>query len=195
MPNYYPLLFGVFLLLLLVLSGCVSKSHSPEKDLNESAHPKTQIDIRVSHLERDLLLLLEMPSEEAKIIARTTVQESGKLTQRYEVSSWPTFHNLLVNLGLKKRGLCCHWTEDLIEALSGLQLEDYRVIWAVSKHGSFWEHNSVAVINKNHKFASGIILDPWRNGGELFWGKISGDKYNWNPHPDYKGVGSVTCED
>jgi hypothetical protein len=42
------------------------------------------------------------------------------------------------------------------------------------------EHNSVVVVAKGAPFWSGILIDPWRHSGELYWAKLRDDpEYKW----------------
>ncbi|HIO91215.1 MAG TPA: hypothetical protein EYG68_00030 [Leucothrix mucor] len=45
------------------------------------------------------------------------------------------------------------------------------------------EHNSLVVIAKGDSFYKGILLDPWRNSGDLYWTKVTNDEdpqYTWH---------------
>ena len=87
----------------------------------------------VQQLEQDLVSLLGYQDNEAVRLAQTALCRTNILFHKYKITGFPLFHNLLVNLGLKDRGLCCHWTEDLLQTLNNLELKKYRIIWAVSK--------------------------------------------------------------
>jgi len=97
----------------------------------------------------------------------------------------PLLHNVLVNVGLRERGLCWHWTEDLLARLGDLPLDAYDLHWATAHRGEmFREHNSVVVTAKGGAFESGIVLDPWRDSGRLYFGPVQGDRYPWEPRFD-----------
>jgi hypothetical protein len=35
----------------------------------------------------------------------------------------------------------------------------------------------------NQPFNEGLVLDPWRNSGDLYWTKVGQDSYPWLPLP------------
>jgi len=44
------------------------------------------------------------------------------------------------------------------------------------------EHSTVIISAKGDDMFKGIILDPWRHGGLLFWAPtLKDDRYNWVP--------------
>jgi len=89
-------------------------------------------------------------------------------------------HNLLVNTGLRERGLCWHWTQDLLAHLRSLPLPHYQLHWGIAHRGElFREHNSVVVTARGADFATGLVLDPWREAGELLWVAVADDSYAW----------------
>jgi hypothetical protein len=47
-----------------------------------------------------------------------------------------------------------------------------------------YEHNALIVMAKGGNIKEGIIIDPWRNAGELYFSKVADDpKYNWKHRP------------
>lgn len=106
-------------------------------------------------------------------------ESSRELATAYAVTGPAQFHNFLVNIGIKKRGLCHHWTRDLIERLHALKLNTLEFHWATARRGTLREHNAVVVTAKRAPFSSGIVLDPWRRSGRLFAGGVETDRYPW----------------
>jgi hypothetical protein len=45
------------------------------------------------------------------------------------------------------------------------------------------EHNCIVVTAQGQPFDKGVVLDPWRNSGRLWYGLASKDKYPWKPLP------------
>jgi hypothetical protein len=45
------------------------------------------------------------------------------------------------------------------------------------------EHNSVVITARDQPFETGLVLDPWRNSGELYWAAAAHDDYPWEPLP------------
>jgi hypothetical protein len=139
---------------------------------------------RTERLERDLAALaVDAPPRETRLLAETVLRRSRALAAAYRMSRPPAFHNILVNVGLKDRGLCWHWTEDLLTDLRALLLPSYALHWGVAYPGKmFREHNSVIVTARGAPLASGLVLDPWRESGSLFWVAVGEDRYPWQAH-------------
>jgi hypothetical protein len=122
--------------------------------------------------------------EEARRVAQTAVADSYRLAEDYRLAGPARWHNLLIQMGLRERGLCFHWTEDLMKRLQALNLKTYRLHWGVAHKGSdLYEHNSVVITAWNQPFENGLVLDPWRNSGDLYWTAVREDDYPWVPLP------------
>jgi uncharacterized protein YceK len=123
-------------------------------------------------------------AEEAHRVAHTAVTYSRMLAEKYRVVPPAMFHNLLIQAGIRDRGLCYHWTEDLMQQLQSLGLSYFRLHWGVAYKGSdLREHNSVVITALDLPFDSGLVLDPWRNSGELYWVRVEDDSYPWRELP------------
>src|SRR5438094_3359028 len=62
-------------------------------------------------------------ADEAQRVAESAYATSAQLRRDYGVMGGPpSFHNFLVNLGIRKRGLCFQWAEDLLVQLDALKL-------------------------------------------------------------------------
>jgi len=122
--------------------------------------------------------------EEARRVAQTAVADSLKLAEDYRLATPALWHNLLIRTGMKDRGLCYHWTEDLMKRLQALNLKTYQLHWGVAYKGSdLREHNSVVITALSQPFDAGLVLDPWRNSGDLYWAAVRKDEYPWEPLP------------
>lgn len=130
---------------------------------------------------------------ETKRLAMAVEARTEELAVAYRVQAPAIWHNILVNAGLRERGLCCHWTQDLVQTLRTLHLQHYRVMWGVSHYGTWREHNSVVVVAAGKPFTSGLVLDPWRRAGELYWVSVAADSYPWKPHPAENGAARIGC--
>ena len=139
---------------------------------------------RAALLQRELAALVETAdAEESHLLAEAAIRQSRSLAAEYRLAHPPILHNLLVNLGLKERGLCWHWTEDLLDRLGELPLPSYQLHWGIAHRGKlFREHNSVIVTARGREFATGIVLDAWRDSGELYWASVARDSYPWEPY-------------
>lgn len=179
------LLCSVFAAVLFGFSGCAGKKCNICAPLitkptdyyidTEAFSGKTEA------LKNDLLSLHNLINPaEAEKIAKEALTTSAYLTETYN-PVWPPFlNNLLINLGFKERGLCFHWTMDMINNMLALKLTTYQLHWGVAHCGSdLWEHNSLVITAKGQAFEEGIVMDPWRKSGDLYWTKITKDSYPW----------------
>lgn len=157
-------------LMVLLLSGCSAKV--------ERLHVEP---IRVETLTHQLITLgADVDKGEAKMFAYEAILYPQELAKKYGLVYPPTFHNFLINTGLKERGLCYEWSEDMITHLKAQHYTSFDLRWGVANKGAFDEHNSVVVVAKGAPFWSGILIDPWRHSGELYWAKLRDDpEYKW----------------
>jgi hypothetical protein len=140
---------------------------------------------KIKQLEQELIgLSATIDKTEARILAETAVRESAVLAEEYQLVRPAVSHNLLVVFGVKDRGLCYHWTEDLMKCLQALDLKSFQLHWGVAYRGSeLREHNCVVVTANGQSFFKGIVLDPWRNSGNLYWARVTKDSYPWKVLP------------
>lgn len=118
--------------------------------------------------------------EEADVLATTACDYSWQLAQTYRVVRPARWHNLLVNCGLRSRGLCYHWADDLGTRLAELQLKSIELHYAAAHRGSYLrEHNALVITGPGQTFEQGLVLDAWRNSGRLFWTPVAADSYPW----------------
>jgi hypothetical protein len=179
------------LCLLIIVSGCAKANvYYPGNGSFNATTSGNQADAqiyreKVKQLEQVLIALDEtVDKTEAMMVAETAVRESAVLAEEYQLVRPAVAHNLLIALGLKDRGLCYHWTEDLMKRLQALDLKSLRLYWGVAHRGSeLREHNCVVVSAKEQGFFKGIVLDPWRNSGNLFWARVTQDDYPWKVLP------------
>jgi len=150
-----------------------------------SAVPGGAADARVIELAAAIADLgPSVESDEARRAAYSVVVRSDQLAADYRLVRPPLLHNVLVNLGLRERGLCCHFAEDLIAVLLALDLASLDVHWVVARHGNrLREHSSVVLAPSGAEVQSGLVLDAWRRGGELIWAQLGQDRYPWKLHP------------
>jgi hypothetical protein len=140
---------------------------------------------QIKQLEQELVALsATLDKTEARILAETAVRESAVLAEEYQLVRPAVAHNLLVVFGIKDRGLCYHWTEDLMKHLQTLDLKSVQLHWGVAYRGSdLREHNCIVITAIEQPFSKGIVLDPWRNSGNLYWAWVSKDSYPWKVLP------------
>ncbi len=125
--------------------------------------------------------------EEANRIAESVLFHSARLADQYRMVRPAVLHNVLVRVGFKDRGLCHHWTTDLMKQLQQLDLKTYQLYWGVAYRGNeLREHNSVVVAARGDPFDNGLVLDPWRYGGKLYWARVENDRYPWTERPRHE---------
>ena len=117
---------------------------------------------------------------EARLIAETAVRTGAELARKYGVTMIPEFHNMLINVGMKDRGLCWQWTWDMAAALAPLKPRTFEYHWCVSDWGLRFEHNTVVVTAVDQPYTEGVTLDPWVDSGRITCRKVAGDKlFKW----------------
>ena len=179
----------ILLLIVVFLSACVSAPQSSQSssasDASRAGRKAPADRQKIVSLQNDLAALNGQTNiVEAGQVAQTAIQYAAFLAEDYELARPAVFHNVLVRIGLKDRGLYHHWTVDLMEQLELLELKTYQLYWGVAHRGSeLREHNSVVVAAKGQRFEAGIVLDPWRNSGELHWTPVKNDRYSWQERP------------
>lgn len=185
------LTYAVAFCFLITLVGCGKSSiYYPGQKTFDAASPADQKKgqaywEKVEQLEQELAALSRGTDKaEARRVAETALHESAVLAEEYQVVRPAVAHNLLVVLGMKDRGLCYHWTEDLMKRLQALELKSFQLHWGVAHRGSeLREHNGVVITARGQDFFQGIILDPWRYSGRLYWVRIDQDSYPWKALP------------
>jgi hypothetical protein len=108
---------GVIFLLCLFLTQCGSLHYRESRNDNgtnsfpcSSGHKYLA---QIRNLQKELVGLdKDISEEEALLVADAAFRVSVSLANDYDLVRPPLFHNFLVNLGIKKRGLCIHWTRD-----------------------------------------------------------------------------------
>ena len=122
--------------------------------------------------------------EDARLVSKVLVVSTTELAASYRMTSPPRAHNLLVHMGLKERGLCCHWAEDLRLRLSTLKQESLKFDWLVAHQGRpLAEHNGIVVYGVDSTWKQGLVFDPWRKAGQPYWVLVETDQYPWQLHP------------
>ena len=167
----------IYLIFLIFFLNACSVKYEINLQLNNSSENKNSI----YKLQKDIeKLSLNINKNEAKEFAKVAILYSKHLANEYELVSPPLYHNTLVQMGIKKRGYCFHFAQDLIKELKKQNFKTLDLRWVVHDKTRYWEHSSIVVSAKGKPIQKGIILDAWRNSGELFWAKLLEDNgYNW----------------
>jgi hypothetical protein len=120
--------------------------------------------------------------QEASELAQCVYSTASRLRQEYGVVGPPSFvnslfNNFLVHSGIRKRGLCFQWSEDMLAALDALKLTSLELHWGEARAGTIRENNAVVVTAKGEPFHSGIVLDCWRHSGRVHWSLVAADHF------------------
>jgi hypothetical protein len=113
--------------------------------------------------------------EEAALLAECAYASVSQLRRQYRMFGTPIFNNFLVHWGIRKRGYCFQWAEDLLVALDALKLTSLELHWGEANAGNWRENNCIVVTAKGQPFNRGIILDCWRQLGHLRCGPVLSD--------------------
>jgi hypothetical protein len=171
-------LFCAVTLLLLLLNGCASKSPRLELPPNVAQQRITELNLAILGLGDDI------DASEAQRAARIAIDYSWQLAREYEITDSAIVHNLKVNLGLKPRGLCVHWTRDLLARMQEEGFYSLDLHWAIANYENAFrlEHSTVVISARGDPLQQGLILDPWRHSGNLYWAPALQDPgYLWWP--------------
>lgn len=121
-------------------------------------------------------------ANEAARAARIAYDYPLQLAQQYQITDSPLVHNIKVNRGKRPRGLCWHWAQDMETRLAQEQFQTLDLHRAIgnSEVALRIDHSTVIISAKSDEMNNGLVLDPWRNGGRLFWGNpLKDTKYDW----------------
>ncbi len=160
----------------LGLAGCAAPREGP---------PPPGTAAEIDELRLGLLALgPDVDPEEAARAARLTYETTHRLALEYQIVDPPLVHNAKVNAGLKPRGLCWHWSVDLGARLEQENFETLEVHYAIANAFNPFriEHSTAILSSRGDSMYDGIVVDPWRKGGVLFWSPIAEDvRYDWQP--------------
>ncbi len=119
--------------------------------------------------------------DEAMHLSEDIFYQTQKLTKEFELTSPPLLHNTFVNIGIRKKGLCYHWSDALYAHFSEKRYPHLEFHLVGANIGEYFsEHNALVVTRKGGSVQNGILIDPWRNSGELYFSRVIEDKkYHW----------------
>lgn len=160
----------------LLLMGCATTPPAPGSD--------TQINA----LARAIAAMSpQVDQTEARRAATMAFAHTHQLALEYQITDPPLVHNAKVNAGMRPRGLCYHWAEDMEKRLDQEQFRTLDMARAIANSQSRFliEHSTAVITPKGAPMQSGIVLDPWRKGGTLFWSPVGMDpRYDWKPREE-----------
>ncbi|WP_416361488.1 hypothetical protein [Leisingera sp.] len=166
-----PLFFTLMMLAAATLAGCASRPTATKHDVEELSRALQTLDPQVD-------------PDEARRAAEIAYSYSARLAEQYEVTTSPILHNTMVNTGVKERGLCVHYAEDMQARLSQENFRTLSLLRAIAepKNDFRIDHSTAVIAAKGGGIYDGLVLDPWRYGGKLFWSPTTEDsRYDWEP--------------
>lgn len=159
---------------LLMLAACAANPEGPAARHRRAAALAVQL-TRVAP---------QATAAEAGAFSQAAVETCADLRGRYRIQLAHNLHNVLVYWGLKDRGYCWHWQMDLAQALARTDHPDLVVHRIVATPGSLWhEHHALSVTAPGAAWNDGLVLDPWREEGLLWFGPVETDRFPWRPEP------------
>lgn len=121
---------------------------------------------------------------EAERAAQIAYSYSQQLAKEYQITDPPLVHNAKVNNGFRPRGLCWHWAEDIEKRLKQENFKTLAMHRAISDPENPFriDHSTAIISRRGDTMFEGVVLDPWRYGGTLYWSPTMDDtRYNWRP--------------
>lgn len=121
------------------------------------------------------------PAEAARA-AEIAYTHTKVLAAQYQITDPPLIHNMKVNQGRRPRGLCWHWAQDMQTRLMQEDFQTLTLHRAIANADNPFriDHSTVIVSRRGDAFTDGIVLDPWRLGGQLHWTPtLQDDSYHW----------------
>jgi hypothetical protein len=173
----------LFLCSFLVLAACSATppdDRGPSKSLRGSPPPGNEADIAALTVAIQALGP-EVDPEEAARAARISYEHTYTLAIDYQITDPALIHNIKVNMGLKPRGLCKHWAEDMEKRLL---VEDFQTLTIHRGIGRLVgvDHSTAIISRVGDDMYDGIVVDPWRKGGRLTWIHTDVDTaWGWEP--------------
>jgi hypothetical protein len=150
--------------------------------LGEQPQPSFSFQVQKSDLAKAEKLADELASlsprvnrDEAKLLADCAFATVTKLRREYRMFGTPIFNNFLIYHGLRKRGYCYQWSEDLLIAIDALRLKSLELHWGEHDPNTWRENNCIVVTAKGQPFKRGIMLECWRHLGHLYFGPVVSD--------------------
>lgn len=168
---FKPMIWAMTMLAILGLGACTS---APPARSDDVARLATQIQA----------LGPEVDPEEAQRAARIAYAYTAQLAQEYQITDPPLIHNAKVNKGLRPRGLCWHWAEDMERRLNQEKFRTLTLHRAIANADNPFriDHSTAIISRRGDSMYDGVVLDPWRYGGVLYWSPLREDtRYDWVP--------------
>ncbi len=157
-------------LFIILFSACSTKNVSYIKTENKTNSLYKIVSISSKKIDKD----------EAKNFSKDVISYSRFLAHSYGVNTYALFHNTLINLGIKEKGLCYHYANDLLSFLKSKKYKSFEFKRIISNRNEYFEHSALILTRKDISFENSIVLDAWRDTGDLYFSKVKDDKnYEW----------------
>ena len=179
------LLFTLSIIAMLGLTGCSVRYDNVVVDpvskrtivKNMDANTKKEI----AEVTKALMSLgPNIDPAEARLLAHEAVNYPKALANQYNLVQPAYLQNILVNYGYRKNGLCWQWTRDMAKHIQARQWKSFDFYHGTANRRRYNEHNSLIVAAKGKGVREGMLLDPWRDSGKLYWKRTTNDpKYYW----------------
>lgn len=128
----------------------------------------------------------EALNKESAVMAVNLIGEIYRLRERYRSIFIPILHNMMIDVGVRKRGACKHWAEDLLTFLRKIPRTHFYGVWGEANVQKMTEHNVAVIVPTGKKIQDGLVIDPWRTSGKPFWVRVKNDKhYTWQQWIDF----------
>ncbi len=164
-----------FLIASFFLLGCVEYT------------PRVESDRQVELATLLQTLNPQASTKETMQLSHDIFTKTAALAKKFDMTSPPQYHNFLVNIGLKEKGLCYQWADALyLHFTKRTNYPSFEFHLVGANIGSYWtEHNSLVVVGRGMKVEEGVIIDPWRDAGKLYFSKLKEDSaYQWKHRPN-----------
>ncbi|MDY0321706.1 MAG: hypothetical protein RBR23_08250 [Arcobacteraceae bacterium] len=175
----------LYIITLFIFTGCSVKYD--HVTLSEDSRVKlTKEDLQTKQKIETLAQMIQSLSPkinkiEAYNIAQNSIYYSMHLANSYDLVKPPSFQNFLVNQNLRQRGLCHQWASDILDYLKKDKYETIGIYKVISNEGDYFtEHHAISITARGEPYDKGIVLDAWRNSGDLYFAYVTQDKeYKW----------------
>jgi hypothetical protein len=189
--------------LLLVLGGIAGGCANPVGPAWDDTIPQHELwtkapeDFRIDTLRSDLQRVCpKADPEEIAAVAGAAIRFGERVRVEYGLFRPVEINNILIQMGLKRRGLCFQLADDLFCRLRAMELKTLDLHEGQAAVGDLIEeHNCVVVTDKGAPFQSGIVLDAWRYAGKLRWLPLSEDTHDWKERPTKSPAGDLVFPD
>lgn len=166
---------GIIAIFVLCATGFANARQRPQEFSSSFQVPRGDLDKAEALADQFAALSPRVDRNEAKLLADDAYATTSQLRRQYRMFGTPIFNNFLIYHGLRKRGYCYQWSEDLLVALDALQLKSLELHWGEANPGNWRENNCLVVTAKGLPFRSGIVLDCWRHLGHLYFRPVVSD--------------------